>query len=287
MLSSGQRYCDICADPIPRGATYRCGWTTPEAVTAIAVPEATIDPVVPKSTGRTKFTKGMGRIFKRGEVWWIAYSYRGREYRETTKTTGSKGETLAGKLLKKRLGEIGRGRLIGPNEEKVTFKSLGADLVNDYSTNDKRSVRSAELSVRHLSAFFGDDRAVDITTDRIRAYIADRQQSGAANASINRELAALKRMFRLAVQANRLSTRPHIPMLDEENARQGFVDHESFLALRDTLPDYLKDPVAFLYFSGWRVSEMRGLEWRDVDLRGRVSACGRNCQKTRTVGYCR
>ena len=226
--------------------------------------------------------KGMGRIFKRGEVWWVAYSHRGREYRESTKATGSKGETLAGKLLKKRLGEIGRGRLIGPNEEKVTFKSMAADLVNDYKTNGKRSVRSAELSVRHLHAFFTDDRAVDITTDRIRAYIVARQEHGAANASINRELAALKRMFTLAVQAERLSTRPHIPMIDEENARQGFVDHESFLALRAALPDYLKDPVVFLYYAGWRVSEMRGLEWRDVDLSGHVIRLRPELSKNKT-----
>lgn len=59
-------------------------------------------------------------------------------------------------------------------------------------------------------------------------------------------------------------------MLEEHNARQGFVDHASFLALQDALPDHLKDPVAFLYLSGWRVSEMRNLEWRDVDLRGHV-----------------
>ena len=33
---------------------------------------------------------------------------------------------------------------------------------------------------------------------------------------------------------------------------------------------HLKDPVAFLYHSGWRISEMRALEWRDVDLPGKV-----------------
>ena len=226
--------------------------------------------------------KGMGRIFKRGEVWWVAYSHRGHEYRESTKTAGTKGETLAGKLLKKRIGEIGRGRLIGPNEEKVTFEAMAKDLVNDYKTNGKRSVRSAELSVRHLHGFFALDRAVDITTDRIRAYIADRQSTDAANASINRELSALKRMFTLAVQAGRLATRPHIPMLDEENARQGFVDHESFLALCNALPDYLQDPVAFLYYAGWRVSEMRGLEWRDVDLPGRVIRLRPELSKNKT-----
>jgi integrase len=59
-------------------------------------------------------------------------------------------------------------------------------------------------------------------------------------------------------------------MLEEHNARQGFVDHASFLALQDALSDHLKDPVAFLYLSGWRVSEMRNMEWRDVDIRGHV-----------------
>jgi integrase len=124
--------------------------------------------------------------------------------------------------------------------------------------------------MEHLRESFALMRAVDITTDRVRAHVTARQEAGAKNASINRELAALKRMFTLAVQAGRLSTRPYIPMLEENNARQGFVDHGNFLALRDALPDYLKDPVMFLYLSGWRVSEMRGLEWRDVDLAGRV-----------------
>jgi integrase len=59
-------------------------------------------------------------------------------------------------------------------------------------------------------------------------------------------------------------------MLEENNARQGFLDHAGFLSLREVLPAYLKDPVTFLYHSGWRVSEMRALEWRDVDLPGKV-----------------
>jgi integrase len=105
---------------------------------------------------------------------------------------------------------------------------------------------------------------VDITTNRVRAYAAMRQGEGAANASINRELAALKRMFSLAVQDGRLGTMPFIPTLEEDNVRQGFVDHAAFEALRKNLPEYLKDPVTFLYLSGWRLGEMKALEWRDV-----------------------
>jgi len=65
-------------------------------------------------------------------------------------------------------------------------------------------------------------RALDITTDRVREYISQRQTENASNASINRDLSALKRMFSLAVQAGKLSSKPYIPALDENNARQGF-----------------------------------------------------------------
>jgi len=211
--------------------------------------------------------RGMGRIFQRGPVFWIAYYHRGREHRESTKSTN---ERAALKLLKKRLGEISNGQLIGPKEEKVTFEDLATDLERDYAVNARRSAATLTYQLRHLREGFAMMRAVDITTDRIRTHIGARQDAGAKNATINRELAALKRMFTLAIQAGRLSRRPHIPMLEEHNARQGFLDHGSFLALREQLPDGLKDPVTFLYLSGWRVSEMRYLEWRDVDFAGRV-----------------
>ena len=211
--------------------------------------------------------RGIGRIYQRGSTWWIAYSHRGHEYRESS---GSDSEAQAKRLLKKRLGEIGRGRLIGPVEEKVTFDGMAQDIQRDYETNGKRSLRSVTLSITHLQGFFGLDRALDITTDKIRAYISHRQSEGASNASINRELAALKRMFSLAIQAGKLSSRPYISTLEENNARQGFLGHGEFLTLRENLPDHLHGPVTFLYHSGWRVSEMRALEWRDVDLVGSV-----------------
>jgi integrase len=222
--------------------------------------------------------KGMGRVFRRGPVWWIGYYHRGKEFRESS---GSESESQARKLLKKRFGEMGRGRLIGPVEEKVTFEEISQDFLADYQTNGKRSLRSAKLTVRHLKGFFGFDRALDITTDRIRGYIVSRQDDGVSNGSINRELAGLKRMFSLAVQAGKLSARPYVPALEENNARQGFLDHAGFLALRKNLPEYLKDPVTFLYLSGWRVSELKALEWRDVDLTGKLVRLRREISKNK------
>jgi integrase len=210
--------------------------------------------------------RGLGRVFKRGSVYWIAYCYRGKEYRESLR---SNSESQARKLLKKRIGEVVNGQLVGPTEERLTFDDLAKMLLTDYEINGKRSLDSARLSIRHVKDYFGLNRALDITADRIAKYVRERQKEGAANGSINRELAALKRAFTLATRAGKVKSAPYIPLLEENNARSGFLDHGSFIALLDGLPGHLKDPVTFLSLSGWRVSEMRTLEWRDVDLPAR------------------
>ncbi|MDH3444438.1 MAG: site-specific integrase, partial [Deltaproteobacteria bacterium] len=193
--------------------------------------------------------RGLGRVFKRGAVWWIAYYHRGEEHRESSE---SESETQAKKLLKKRLGEIGNGKLVGPVAERVTFEEMGEDLLRDYEVNGRKARKIIEYPIKHLRDSFAMYKAVDLTTGRINAHISRRQSQGAKNATINRELAALKRMFSLAVQAEKLICKPYIPTLEENNARQGFLDHGSFLILRENLPEHLKDPVTFLYHSGWR-----------------------------------
>ena len=65
-----------------------------------------------------------------------------------------------------------------------------------------------------------------ITTADARAYTDGRLRGGAAAASVNRELAIVKRMYVLAMQAEKLLHRPHIPMLREDNVRQGFFEAE-------------------------------------------------------------
>jgi site-specific recombinase XerD len=101
--------------------------------------------------------------------------------------------------LRQRLGQISEGRFFDLRPERVRFEELVQDFLNDYRINGKRSLDKAERSVRHLQRFFGAMRAVDITTDKVRTYIIERQGEAVSNAEINRELAALKRMFNLAL----------------------------------------------------------------------------------------
>jgi integrase len=207
----------------------------------------------------------MGMIYKRGRIYWIKYYRNAKPYRESTRSIK---EADAKRLLKKREGEISEGKLPGIYFDRVRFDELAEDFLADYRINQKKSLVRAERSLRHLRKKFEGMRVTDITSKEINEYIQSRIVERTANATINRELSALKRIFNLGARQMppKVAQIPYIPELDENNVRRGFFEHGDFWKLRDALPDYLKDFVTFAYKTGWRVSEINNLTWPQVDL---------------------
>ena len=165
--------------------------------------------------------KGNGSVFKRGAIWWVKYYRNGKPYRETS---GSEKEADARKLLNKRHGDIALGRFVGPDAERVTIRELAEAYLNDYRVNGRKSLEKAEETRvdedgnkkdSPLMACFGDCEAHSLRADAVSAYISKRLEQRAANATINRELAALKRMFSIGLKAERVYRKPYIPMLKE------------------------------------------------------------------------
>ena len=61
-------------------------------------------------------------------------------------------------------------------------------------------------------------------TLEIVRYVVYRQEQKAANATINRELASLRRMFILGERSEKVVKRPYISLMQEDNARKGFLE---------------------------------------------------------------
>ncbi len=94
-----------------------------------------------------------------------------------------------------------------------------------------------------------------------------RQEEGASNATINRDLAVFRRMLRLAYESGKLLRMPPIKQLKENPPRQGFFEREQYEAVRRHLRPDLQVAVAIAYTFGWRMrSEILTLERRQVDL---------------------
>jgi integrase len=214
-------------------------------------------------------SRGDGRIFLRGNTYWLQYSERGKQIRASANTNDPK---KADKELKKRVGAILNG--IPRDNRKVTYERMRANYYADYEVNERKSLRRDKEGNPHLDKvarlddFFRGRRATDIDAALIRQYTKEQKAKGLSGGSVNRSISALRTMFYLAKEDDILTNVPHFPMTKESAPRRGFFEPEQYAALARTLPDYLRLPVAIGYYSGMRLGEILSLKWKDKDNEG-------------------
>jgi integrase len=215
--------------------------------------------------------KGTGCVYQRGTVWWLKYSRYGRAYRESTHSTDKR---KAEKMLKIRLAEITSGTFVGPQAERVRVEELADDLLREYRINGRKSMDDVETRWKlHLKPFFGVIRAVDVTSEMIARYVDSRQRQEAKNATINRELAALKRMFHLGLKATpaKVLRIPAFPHLNENNVRKGFLEDGQYRKIVAYCPElWFRAIVECGRTYGWRISELLNMQVNQIDLAQKV-----------------
>jgi integrase len=228
-------------------------------------------------------------MIPRGERTWLVRIYTGRDPQTGKRTYAN--HTVHGtkkdaqQYLNGVLRERDLGTFAGVNTVRVG--ALLDDLLRDYRVNGK-SINWVEDVVRvHLRPFFGAMKAASVGTDQLQAYTEKRQKSHmrkrsdgqkdrrygpAANGTINREMALLRRAFNLGAAANppKVARVPSISMLAENNVRKGFFEHEPFVAVRRALPEEIRPVITFAYCTGCRKAEILGLQWPQIDLTERI-----------------
>jgi integrase len=217
--------------------------------------------------------RGTGSIYlqKGSSIWWVKYYRNGKPYRESTHSAD---EAKAKDFLKRRLAEITTGNFIGPRTERIRLDELAEDFLRDYRINGKRSLPDAETRWKlHLKPFFSDLRAVEVSSDLVARYVDGRQQSGAKNATINRELACLKRMFHLGQKATpfKVNRCPAFPRLSENNVRKGFLEDSQYEKLFASYPEiWFQALVETGKTYGWRIGELLSMRVKQIDLLART-----------------
>jgi integrase len=109
-----------------------------------------------------------------------------------------------------------------------------------------------------------------ITTDAARRFVRTRREDGTGNAAINRSLAALRRMLKIAKRDKKIHDVPFIEFQKEPSARTGFLEREKFEELIDTLPSHLRPLITLLYYCGTRIGEALQIGWAQVNLNTRL-----------------
>ena len=208
--------------------------------------------------------RGSGTVYLRNGVWWMQYFVRGRRVRESS---GFAEKTEALNLLKQRIGEVAAGRRVGP--EKVTIADLCELVIADHRLRNLRDLKHVGWRLEsNIKPIIGSLLATRFGPSQIRQYIERRRAAGALNATINRELAIVRRGFRLGAQEDPplVLRQPAIRKLEEDNVRQGFIERAQYEALLAELPDNLKALFVCGYHVGARKNELRRIKWPQVDF---------------------
>jgi hypothetical protein len=138
-------------------------------------------------------------------------------------------------FLKKQTSDALNGKVVLSNQ--VTFDDLKNLIVNDYRNNGRKSLAHLEqVRLPKLADVFAGTKAVDVTTAAVERYKSLRLNDGAAPATLNRELAALKRMYRLGLRHGVVATMPYISLLTEHNVRKGVFELDQFREILKQLP---------------------------------------------------
>jgi integrase len=212
--------------------------------------------------------------YRESSVYWIQYFVGGKRERENTHSDSYED---AKNLLKRREGDVGSGRRTAASHG-LLFGDLLDDEVVDYQVNHRRSIKDLEGRLKHVRPFLGECKPSSINAGEIARYVAKRKQGPgrykgktATNASVNRELTAIKRAFSLGIENGKISTMPKIRMLKESNARKGFFELKQFQSVRRYLANDLQPMITFAYVTGWRMrSEIWPLQWPQVDFKAGI-----------------
>lgn len=170
------------------------------------------------------------------------------------------GYTVASKV-------VDAGATISMRRAEVTVGRL-LDLVEQhYKDNQLKTRDNLKYTLKPLRAWFQDRSRV--TTDDVEQYKSYRLNCGLARASIDVELAALRRGFKLGIDRELIQKAPKITLYKPNNARKGFFEKEQFEKIRDELakPKHANglysDMLTVAFLTGRRQSEIRRLRWED------------------------
>jgi hypothetical protein len=157
-----------------------------------------------------------GSVYRRGKRWWIRYPHRGKQQREPGGLDGRGARTKeeAEEKLRQRVAEIADSRWVGAAGERLTVDRLLDKYVKALATKQAKSIAQVRCHLAAVREWFEGDRAVDVNISRLREYIEARLAEGAAPATVNRGLQALRAAFNLAIREDRLQRARSVHKLD-------------------------------------------------------------------------
>jgi len=208
-------------------------------------------------------------IFKRGHTYWYHFYFNGEHVQRSTKQGNPRVARQIEAAYRTRLakGEVGIVEKKAPAPTLKSFAERFKDSIKVRSAEKPQTVRFYLSKLDRLLEFqaLASARLDTIDEALIETYVQHRRET-VSPASVNRELATLRRLLGMAYQWKVIDRIPVISKLDGERSRDFVLSREQELKYLDSAQQPLKDAALLLLDTGLRVGELIGLEKADVHL---------------------
>jgi len=213
-------------------------------------------------------------VYQKNGRWYLKLQIRNRRFHRAipeavTKRDAEKAEAVfKSELLQNRFN------LAESRAEKSFF-----DLSNEfelYARTNRLGWKNDMSTVNKLKTFFGNKNIKEISPFVIEKYRSYRRELGIQNASINREVGVLRRMFTIAVDNDWVDENPcvakKVKPLRVDNIKERFLTPSEEPRMMDACKDdceYMKAIIICALNTGMRKAEILNLKWENIDLKER------------------
>ncbi len=214
-------------------------------------------------------------IYKRGDVYWYEFEFKGDRIRETTKQGNP---NVARQIEGARRTQLSKGEVgILDKPAMPTFAEFAPRFEHAIETQCSEKPRTVAFYKERMRRLLDYAPLAGAKLDTIEEELIEklkRQRTRQVSrlgkplavASINRELATLRRLLRLAQEWKVISRVPRIRLFRGEENREFVLNYAQEELYLHMAPQPLKDIAMLMLDTGMRPGEAGAIEWRHVRL---------------------
>jgi len=206
-------------------------------------------------------------IYKRGDVYWYKFMWKGQSIRESTKQGNDKvaRQMEAAHRTSLAKGEVGiREKTSAPTFAEFCEKRFEPWI--ESTTSKKTWLDFYRVGLRAIKACrsIANARLDAITSEMAVEFAGQRQAQGLQVSSVNSSLRVLRRVLRIAAEWGVISSVPRIKMLPGERHRERVVTAEEESKYLAAANELLASVGSVLVDSGMRPEECYRLRWEAI-----------------------
>lgn len=207
-------------------------------------------------------------LYKRGRTYWMEFWFGGRRYRQSTHVRNERKAQGIEDAFRTQLarGEVG----IEKRKAAPTLRAFAQEFLDFIQVRCAEKPRTVKFYAEKMKALLSYEPFREAKLDRIdealieRFVLWRRQQVGIV--TVNRSLACLRRLLRLAQEWKVIDRVPRIRLLSGEPQRDFILSREEELRYLSACPQPLHDIAILLLDTGLRIGEALALRWSDIRL---------------------